>query len=365
MKKTIRFTSLLIFVSLFLGLFSVCVFAKEEEILYVNFGDSIAWGKIENKENFPEYDAEKDSYSGLFAGYLGTDRTNYARRGMQTTDVLYMIDDQFHDDVDKGVLHPDSWHTGEYPPYDGTSLEVIKENTRKAQYITLCVGVCDYVSYPDEIKQQRQEEIGNADEARERLNELADNGKLDRETFELLFEVLKNDSDKAGITVRYIMDIVYGFIDYTEYYPRIVSTLRTMNQNGKIILIGNYLPGSKLSFLWENEESSKVVRLVNSLVDNMNLVIKEAAAKYDCYYVDTCGVETNWHPTVKGYQQICDRMISVLNGDPTYAGNVKVVSTVAQQIKTHIDTMFNRRENKRIKTITNEIEKFFYHIRVK
>ena len=168
----------------------------EEEVLYLNFGDSIAWGRLENEENFPDYNYEKDSYSGLFASYLGTERVSYARRGMQTTDILYMIDDEFRSEVDSKAITPDTWHWYEYPPYDGTSLDQIKTDIAAADYISLCVGVCDYLSYPGDVHTQALEKLPDEEAAKARLEELLAEGRKDEEIYEAFMALMKISSEK-------------------------------------------------------------------------------------------------------------------------------------------------------------------------
>ena len=326
--KTIRKTLALILVLSMILAISASAFAEEDEVLYVNFGDSIAWGRIENEENFPEYDWENDSYSGLFAAKLGTERVSYARRGMQTTDVLYMIDGAYQAAVDNGIINPDSWHQREYPPYDGTSLDEVRSTTAAADYISLCIGICDYISYPGDVKSAAMEEVPDTDELSAQIKEYFGNGTIDKEAFELLSEILNANGEKAKITVKYVLDMLKGYADYVINYPLIVKDLRSLNKTGTIILMGNYLPGGSLSFLIETEDSSKLIALLNRLLDNINLVAKTAAIEYGCVYVDTMGVESDWHPTVKGHQQICDRIVSVLSGDKTYAGGIIVCSAV-------------------------------------
>lgn len=292
--------------------------------LYVSFGDSVAWGRLENEELYPEFDRDRDCYSGLLAAYLGADRVSYARRGMQTTDILYMIDNDFQEAVDSGILSPDSWWQAEYPPFDGITLEEVRENTRSADYITLCVGPCDVLTYPDAVRDYNERALEDTSGAKAALESYFLNGKMDLQAYNALMQIIKVGSQKAIIKLNYILDMIDGFEDYKEYYPRIVKDLRNMNPDGTIILIGEYIPAERLSFLQETPETCEIIPLINRLIDNINIAVKKAAVEYDCLYVDTMGIESINHPTVAGHRQIESRIVSVLNGDSTYSGNIKV-----------------------------------------
>ena len=340
MNKAKKLIAIFLVLSMVFAL-SISAFA-DEKVLYVNYGDSIAKGSIEADD--PDYDRDKDSFSALFGKYLDAERVNYARSGMQTTDILYMIDDQFREDVDNGVIVTDSWHWEEYPPNDNVPLDQIKKNTALADYITLCVGVCDYISYPGEVKSVAMEDIPDTEELSAALDEYLNSGKLEKEAYLLLSELLEIYKEKAVVIISYIFDMLEGYSDYVKYYPQIVKDLRDLNNEGTIILIGNYLPGDFAAFLAENDEASFIIPLVNRLLDNINLVVKEAAKKYGCVYVDTMGIESEWHPTVDGQQQICDRIVSVLSGEKTYAGSVKFVTTIVEKflndVSSDIDQIF-------------------------
>ena len=325
-----RTLSVFLAVLMLVSALSVAALAQNTPPLFVNLGDSIAWGRIENEDQHPEYNWENNSYSGLFASYLGTTRTSYARRGMQTTDILYMIDEEFCEGVNNGSIVADSWWQPEYPPFDGVPLEEVRTNVANADYISLCIGVCDYISYPEDVESRRLEEIGDIDAASARLKELLDAGKIDTEVFNAFNKLLSMRSEKALVIINYVLDMLQGYIDYTENYTRIVKDLREANPTATILLIGNYIPGGTISALQEMPEASPIIFFVNRLIDNINLVAKNAAEQYNCLYVDTMGVESDWHPTVKGHQQICERMIAVLNGEKTYAGSTELVAAVTK-----------------------------------
>lgn len=332
-KRTLSvFLALIMFVSTL----SVAAFAQNKPPLYVNLGDSIAWGRIENESQYPDYNWERHSYSGLFASYLGTTRTSYARRGMQTTDVLYMIDEEFCEGVNNGSIVADSWWQPEYPPFDGVPLAEVRSNVADADYISLCIGVCDYISYPQDVEARRLEEIGDIDAATARLQELLKAGKIDGSVFNAFKTLFDMYSQKALVTFSFVLDMLQGYIDYTENYTRIVKDLRTANPTATIFLIGTFLPGGNIPGLQETPEASPIIFFINRLLDNINFIVKNAAAKYNCLYVDTMGVESDWHPTVKGHQQICDRMISVLNGQKIYAGSVNTVAAIGDHASSKV-----------------------------
>ncbi len=61
------------------------------------------------------------------------------------------------------------------------------------------------------------------------------------------------------------------------------------------------------------------------------------------YYIE---IDNTWHPTPVGHEQIFNRMISVLNGDKTYAGNInnpfllakKIIFSVMSRFKLQINS---------------------------
>lgn len=331
MKKIL---SLVLVLVLAFSLMSTAAFAEDSGIKVVNLGDSVACGYIENSGDYPDYDRDQDSYSALFAQSLGTERINYSRKGMQTTDVLYMIDDAFHDAVDSGKIQPDTWHQYDYPPYDGTPLEQVKSDIAAADYMTLCIGACDFLSYPREKQSVASEKAGNREEAKALLREYLADGKLDARTFAAFENLMEIDINKALTYVNLVVDVLLGYAEFSVYYPRIVKDLRAANEDATIILVGLYLPGGTFSFLHETDETGVILHYFNRLLDNINYVAKLTAITYGCVYVDTIGVESDWHPTVTGHREICDRIISVLSGDRTYAGGVGLLSGLSVRYRT-------------------------------
>ena len=309
-----------------ISILPLTAFAVEEEKLCVNLGDSIAWGRVENETGLPEDYFDIYSFSALFADRLGAKRVSYARRGMQTTDILYMIDDAFRKGIDNGTIKADSWHQDEYPPYDDTPLNKVMSDITNADYISLCVGVCDYMTYPGDVRTTNEEQLGDPDAALAKLKELLAGDMFSAEVYEAFRNLLDIYEGRALCLLNFIIDVMEGFADYSLYYGQIVKDLRKANPEGTILLIGSYLPGDSFSFLQETPEASPIIFYLNRFLDNINFVAKNAAAQYDCLYVDTMGVETSWHPTVNGHKQICDRMISVLEGQRKYSGGVETLS---------------------------------------
>lgn len=334
-----RMLSLLLALVLAFGLLGTFAFAEDSGVKVVNLGDSVACGYIENSGDHPEYNMDNSSYSALFAESLGTQRINYARKGMQTTDILYMIDDEFHDAVDSGMLHPDTWHQYVYPPYDGTPLEQVKRDIAEADYISMCVGACDFLSYPSEKRTQAAAAAGDRDEAKALLQEYLDAGKLDLETFAAFENLLEVDFEHALTYVNLVADILEGYAEFSVYYPTIVKDLRAANKDAVIILVGLYLPGGTFSFLRESEDAAPILHYVNRLLDNINYVAKLAAVTYGCVYVDTMGVESDWHPTIRGHEEIYERIVSVLGGEKTYAGGVSVLSGLSAKFRADLEKL--------------------------
>jgi len=362
MKKFRKLTGYILCAVMMLSLIPAGVFAeKSAKPVYVSLGDSIAWGRVDLEEGNPDYpyDKEKESYRGLLAEYWGAEVYNYARRGMQTTDVLYLVDEAFREKVDKGEITVDSWYPEEYPPHDQdhpeATLEQIKNKITEADYITLCLADCDYFGYPMYVRDSAMSEIADPAAIREELCNLLKEGKLNSETFCLFGRLLRAYGDKGSVICSFILDVLKGYSDYQEYYPRIVKALRAQNETAAIALLGVYLPGETFSFLRENESSGKLVRFVNSLLDTVNIMIQKTAAEYGCYYVDTMGIESSFHPTEKGYRQIADRILSVLSGDHTYAGNLYCVMTQSDKIQNVLDALFLRKPSatvgKRVKNL--------------
>jgi len=306
--------------------------------LYVSLGDSIARGSVE--EDTEQYNYVTDCYAGLFADYLRADLVNYAGLGMQTIDVLYMIDDEFRGLVDSGLITMDSWHPEYYPPYNGIALDTVMNDIRNADYISLCIGGGDVVAYPGELKSRALEKIADEDEAKAKLQELLDNGSIGKETLDAFNTLMQIYPEKTIATLRFVIDIIDGYSDYSEYFPRIVKCLRSENKDAEIFLIGLFIPAGTLSFLLETDDASPIVFYLNRLLDNINVEIKKAAITYNCYYIDTMGIDSSWHPTPLGYSQICDRMISVLEGDHTYSGGISSLSKINASVNRFYSKIF-------------------------
>lgn len=320
-----KFAALFLAFGMMLSLCGVTATADMLSCTYVNFGDSISLGNIEDDDQL--YDKYTDGWSPQLAVELGASWINYARRGMQTTDILYMIDPAFQEQVDSGILQPDSWHTTEYPPYDGNSLETVRNDLKDADYVSLCIGACDIISYPGELKTQAMEKIPDKDALQAELNSYLEAKKLDQETYNALVKLLAAYSAEVYYSIKQIFDMLDGLEDYVKYYPQIVKCMREAAPEATIILVGNFIPNSIIPFLEETDTSGEVVFRLNRLLDNVNFVVKKAALNYDCYYVDSMGIQSDWHPTVMGQTQLCKRIFSVLEGDPVYAGSIQPLHT--------------------------------------
>lgn len=347
--KAKRIISITLVLAMLFSCMNIDAFAdKEANSIYVNLGDSIAYGSVENNSDNPNYNHETCSYSGLFASYLGVTKVDYAELGMQTTDILYMLDENFRNDVDFGIITPDSWHKDYYPPFNGTSINTVMENIKNADYISLCVGGGDVVAFPGELMSRALDEIINEDEAETYLDKLFDEGQLDENTFKAFKALIKNSHETALALINLLKNVLEGYEDYSIYYPRIVENLRAANSDATIILVGLFIPTGKLPFLKESPEISHILFHLNRLLDNINIVIKETAKANNCYYVDTMGIDSNWHPTITGHQQIFNRMISVLDGDSTYAGDSSIVTKVASIVQKKLNKLFQLDEEKRM-----------------
>ena len=324
MKKLIAIS--LSMALLFAMTFSVS-YAESSKGKYVSFGDSIAVGCLEDGKDHSVLD-EYGGYASIFAEKMNLDRISYAGRGMQTQDVLYMVSKKFSDKVDAGKITYESWWADEYAYNKGISLETIRKNVAEADYISLCVGSCDFASFPGELKTRALQEFKNnpenyITELETELKSQYKTGDLSKVDYKALKKVLRTKTKEAAIYTKYASDILQGLRDYAKYYPRIVKNIRRLNPDATIILLGIYIPLSDLADL----EGNKYTQIANRLLDKVNIVAKKAALCYGCAYVDCMGIEVVWHPTEAGYKQMCDRMISVLNNEKKYSGGISIKKT--------------------------------------
>ena len=322
--------------SLFLALMLVCAavpplaLASGEATapLYVSFGDSITNGAYEDYDRQPDYNQLRDRYTSLFAAYLGAEHVTFSAPGMQTGDILYCLDDEYKSAVDSGDIELKRYSPNSYPPRNGVSIETVRETVAAADYISVCAGSCDYYILPSQTYHAAIADDPSIRALGKQLMTYLEDGTIDKETYNVLSQLLDAGGNRSIALLNFVFDAIGAFSAYLENYPKIIKALRELNPDATIILLGNYLNGSRFSFITETDDSSQILFVLNRMLDSMNFLVKKTAVKYDCVYVDTMGIESVSHPTKVGYQQICDRMISVLEGDTTYAGNVAVSNTV-------------------------------------
>ena len=255
----------------------------EQQLTYVALGDSITSGVgladmkyniaqigYDLQPNFEGYPSQ--CYTALVGKGLGLDRQhaiNLGLPGLMSPDMLDMVQNSAMPKMNQasGAYYV-------YPEY--------QEYLRKADIISIQIGSNDAL-VPCIVG------LGEATNWKsEQLAALMVSGDESRATNRLLFRGMDEICDQA-------------YTNVTASLPQIVASIRALNPDAKIVLLGYTNPVPLLP-AW------------NRYFSKLNRFAKDLATQEGLIYVDIPRAQTaaDGHPTVKGHQYIANQILNAL-----------------------------------------------------
>ena len=280
---------------------------QEPQLTYVALGDSITSGVgladmkyniaqigYDLRPNFEGYSSQ--CYTALVGKGLGLDRQHAINLGLPSLMSPDMVDMVQSSAMPKMNQASGSYYV--YPEY--------QEYLRKADIISIQIGSNDAL-VPCIVG------LGEATNWKsEQLAALMVSGALRDFNFQklgLFLEALNRMTltfDESRATNRLLfrgMDEIcdQAYTNVTASLPQIVASIRALNPNAKIVLLGYTNPVPLLP-AW------------NSYFSKLNRFAKDLAAQEGLIYVDIPRAQTaaDGHPTVKGHQYIANQILNAL-----------------------------------------------------
>lgn len=252
---------------------------------YPGMTTAMAMDLIGIEDNFTDYDLNFPYYSDMLR-YFG------------------------HEGSFDGVRAGDTYVEGECG-LCGNIVDLIK----KADLITLELGMCD-VFY--------------------RAYKIATRSTL---SGGFSFDKLDNPEAIINLVKTALKEIYVGYNYWKEYYPVLLKTIKEMNPDATIVVVGGFNIVNQLPI--NDDMVLPIGSIVNPLTDSMNRLYKKWAKEYDVLYADVSNTEsqstendwsllgdfakntfTGTHPTQQGYDYMVRQILSVLPEEEAKEGIV-------------------------------------------
>lgn len=300
--------AILLVFSLTAAAFAEEVGEQEERPLLVSLGDSVATGALDDRQD----GQEEVSFSELVAQHYGMDFCQLARVGLRSIDLLYFLNAEYERQVRSGEVSHTEYNPSVYTDSPET-VAAFREKVSEADLITLFIGANDIINYPSQYIVDQEETYGTVGDYFTEMRELIGNGKLDGFWTLRTLKALGVVCRETAAYLYTFTKMINGYLHYLYNYERIVSKIRELNPEAQIVLIGFYIPAKNSPIFQGSDDPSPLQESFWRMIDKINLNVKDAAVKYDCIYVQSQGVESNFHPTPAGYEELANDIISAID----------------------------------------------------
>ncbi len=348
MKKSRRIICMLLAVLMLTSVLSVSAFAKtisanvRQYNYYTVLGDSIAAGfgldEYHSIGGGYMHDGERipGSYPDLVADAVGATTVDIRSHcGWRTTEFLREMEyDGFEWDVDEYAAFCSS-------DFLRTSLGVISEDNlvgekdrmtdgiTKADLITMQYGANDVFSYAMNAVLGKFGDVLGVVSGLTSVASVEDFNKAVAALFEL-----SSESMIRGIIGELVNCMETGFAMYKKNLPKVMETIRGLNSNADVLILG---VSSPMHLADSNVLLESLYLPTDLLVDRMNTYTKQVCKDYGCTYVEMgdteyYGLDLNgnlWnflkmvHPNEAGHRYMADQILDVLhalNSAPAVTG---------------------------------------------
>lgn len=309
---------------------------------YVLLGDSVASGyrdeMSENDSNFVDtynnttYWRVPGSYGDIIANSIIEDKsmTAFAGPGFRTTEIRYMLEDDFAANcTDEYLFHPSQLYVYEkygYLPSDERVRTAYQEAIKNADLISLGVGGNDWGAYLGWVVADVFEKENIADKYVKEIQEIIDDGKFDISMIEKLVEVAHVAGALPELLATIPTALTKGLSTFYNNWDIMIEDIYALNPDVTLMVTGmsdNSLKGHYFDYdgvkgeAIENEQNVVVSEAMSLIVDFImsvgNKPMIEGASKYGYIYVDTTGTTyVDSHPDADGHAHIANKIIEAL-----------------------------------------------------
>ena len=143
------------------------------------------------------------------------------------------------------------------------------------------------------------------------------------------FDKLDNPDAIMNLVKTALKEMYVGYNYWKEYYPVLLKTIKEMNPDATIVVVGAFNIVNQLTIA--DDTVLPIGSIVNPITDSMNRLYKKWAKEYGVLYADISNTETqltenDWsilgdfkdntltgtHPTQNGYNYMARQILSVL-----------------------------------------------------
>jgi len=323
MKRTIcAIISLVLIFSLCVPAYAATPENVQQYDVYTSFGDSIPSCADWEPDAYTNlrFEEKEGTYPALIKNYLGAKHNSWSYGGFTTRELCYMLDANY--ELDEYAF----MFTGKKCKTEiDEKREYIKKDIEESDVITINIGANDIFSL-SVIK--------------------AIYGMQE-------YPYLETGIDELDSTVKTVLTIsslvnslTYAMeSDYLQFYENmgnILCTIKKMNPDAEIILIGIYNPIEGMPLNTDSEV--ELGNLFALFTERVNIAISSFANIYNCKYVDINGTPTAlseeyeslsddgllndfiyaMHPSRNGHQYIAEKVISILPERKDYSISLDV-----------------------------------------
>ena len=310
---------------------------------YLLLGDSVASGYRDvMSDNDDEYNKMYQetaycrvpgSYADVIANAIIEDKsmTAFAGPGFRTTEIRYMLEDDF-DESDDYMFHPAQMNAvGE--PGSEEYRTAYKNAVAEADLITLGVGGNDWGAYLGWVIADVMEAENCADIYINQIREMAAANEIELGDIESILEIVHIAGALPAVVATIPEALQHGLGGFYKNWDIMIQDIYDLNPDVTLMVLGmsdNSVKGKYYDYdgvvgeLVNSEEPDEVTTAITSTVVGLILSIGNepmisGAEKFGYTYVDTAGTTyIESHPDADGHKHIANCVIEALP-HPDYA----------------------------------------------
>lgn len=272
---------------------------------YVLLGDSVASGYNDREEIDTEFVRIDYSYGAIVADTLGTEYIPMACPGFRTTEMRYMLEDDFEAD---GYL----FHNVNDREVMKSRIPEYRKAISEADLITLGIGGNDFGTFLMWVVTDIMEKEGICTAFVNAAKELIGSGESD--IINSVVDLADTMDALPWLLTVLPAAVVYGIVNYVKNWDVMIEDIYALNPDVTLLVIGMFDNSVKSEEDVAKKESSLFgFSIGQAIVDLANWPMELSAEKYGYTFVDTTGtVCDTYHPTNEGHKHIANRILEAL-----------------------------------------------------
>lgn len=310
---------------------------------YLLLGDSSASGyrdvmsdkdKAYNKKyNHSTYFRVPGSYGDIVANAIVEDKsmTAFAGPGFRTTEVRYMLEDEFAATCDDPYLfHPSQLYVYKkygYLPGDERIRQAYKNAVANADLISIGIGGNDWGEYLVWVLEDILEKENVGDKYIKMVEDLLSNTSADVNIVEKVVEIAHIAGALPELLSTVPAALNKGFSTFYKNWDIMIQDIYDLNPDVTLMVVGmgdqsnkgrNYdydgVPGEPVETKEKSEIEIAATKKITELILTVgNKPMTDGAKKFGYIYVDTNGATyVDYHPDADGHMFIANKIIEAL-----------------------------------------------------